>query len=87
MAHMDSNFSHLADVDRQLVRLGELAERLFHIDPPSCIGKTRSLAELLAKEVAARGGLQFDSQTTFEELLRRLRDDGLLPREVSELFH
>jgi type I restriction enzyme R subunit len=84
---MDSNFSHLADVDRQLVRLGELAGRLFHIDPPSCIGKTRLFAELLAKEVAARAGQLFDAQTTFEELLRRLRDDGLLPRDVSELFH
>jgi type I restriction enzyme, R subunit len=84
---MVSNFSHLADVDGQLVRLGELAERLFHVDPPSRIGKTRSFAELLAKEVAARGGLQFDAQTTFEELLRRLRDDGPLPRDVGELFH
>ena len=84
---MDSNFGHLADVAPQLARLGELAERLFHIDPPTSIGKARSFAELLAKEVAARAGLPSEARTTFEDLLRRLRDDGLLPIEVGEVFH
>ncbi len=84
---MDSNFKHLAGVDEQLARLGELAERFFHVDPPTSIGKTRSFAELLAKEVAARAGLEFDAQTTFEELLRRLHDKALLARDVSELVH
>jgi type I restriction enzyme R subunit len=84
---VESNFKHLTDADRQLARLGELAERLFHIDPPTSIGKTRSFAELLAKEIAARSGTTFDAYTTSQGLLRRLRDDGLLPRDVSEWFH
>jgi type I restriction enzyme, R subunit len=84
---MDSNFKRLADVDPQLARLGELAERLFHTDAPTSIGKTRSFAELLAKEITARVGLEIDLPGKFEELLRQLRDEGLLPRDASELLH
>jgi type I restriction enzyme R subunit len=84
---MDGNFDHLAKVDPQLARLGKLAEHFFHVDPPTSIGKTRQLAELLAKQVAARGGLDLEPRDSFEDVLRLLRDGGLLPREVGELFH
>ena len=84
---MEGNFEHLADADPQVARLGQLAEHFFHADPPSCIGKTRQLAELLAKECAARAGIGLDPRASFEDVLRRLRDHGLLPREVGELFH
>jgi len=82
---MDGNFEHLVQVDPQLARLGKLAERFFHVDPPTSIGKTRQLAELLAKQAAARGGLE--PHASFDEVLRLLRDRGLLPREIGELFH
>jgi type I restriction enzyme, R subunit len=84
---MESNFRHLADVDPQLTRLGELTELLFHTDAPTSIGKTRSFAELLAREISARVGLEIDVRWKFEELLRQLRDEGSLPRDASELFH
>ena len=84
---MDGNFQHLAAADPQLARLGELAERLFHFDPPTSIAKTRLFAELLAKQVAARGGLELLPRATFEDVLRLLREGGLLPREVGDVFH
>jgi len=84
---MESNFRHLLGVEPQLARLGELAERLFHTDAPSSIGKTRAFAELLGREVAARAGIEVDARTTLDELLRLLRDDGALPRDAGDLFH
>jgi type I restriction enzyme R subunit len=84
---VESNFKHLEDIEPQLARLGELAERLFHADAPSSIGKTRSFAELLGKEVAARAGIEVATRSTFDDVLRILRDDGVLPRDAGELFH
>ena len=84
---MDGNFGLLADADPQLARLGRLAEHFFHQDAPTSITKTRQLAELLAKQVAARAGLDLAPRDTFEEVLRRLRERNLLPRDVGDLFH
>jgi type I restriction enzyme R subunit len=84
---MGGNFDYLAQVDPQLARLGKLAEHYFHDDPPTSIGKTRQLAELFAKQVAARGNLDLQPRAAFEEVFRLLREGGLLPREVAELFH
>ncbi|MBA4221802.1 MAG: type I restriction-modification system endonuclease [Methylobacterium sp.] len=84
---MDGNFDYLAQIDPQFARLGKLAEHFFHLDPPTSIGKTRQLAELISKEMAARAGVPLPPRVRFEELLRLLRDEGLLPRDVADLFH
>lgn len=82
-----SNFSHLQSHDGQLVRLGLLAERYFAEDPNTCLIKLRQLAEALAQLAASRVGLYADTAESQRDLLRRLRDHGILPREVADLFH
>jgi len=82
-----SNFAFLGVHDRQLVRLGGLAERYFRDDPSTAIVKLRQFAELTAKMIAARHGAYRDEYETFEETLRRLAFDRIIPREVADLFH
>jgi type I restriction enzyme, R subunit len=82
-----SNFAQLQSHDEQLVRLGMLAERYFAQDPNTCLLKLRQLAELLAQQVASRVGLYTGPDEKQVDLLRRLQDEGIVPREVSTLFH
>lgn len=81
-----TNFAHLAAHDAQLVRLGMLAERYFADDPNTTLMKLRQLAELLAQLVATRVGLYTSREEAQYDLLRRLQDQGILPREISQLF-
>lgn len=87
MTTVRTNFAHLEKIDPQLLRLGLLAERYFPDDPNTCLLKVRQLAELLAQQVASRVGVFTSSAEAQADLLYRLRDQGVLPREVSELFH
>lgn len=82
-----SNFAHLRDIDPQLLRLGLLAERYFPEDPNTSLLKLRQLAELLAQQAAARVGIAASSADSQLDLLHRLRDQGVLSREVAEYFH
>ena len=81
-----SNFSHLATHDEQLVRLGLLAERYFADDPNTCLLKLRQLTELLAQLAASRTGLYTSPDEKQIDLLRRLQDRGVVPRQVGALF-
>jgi type I restriction enzyme R subunit len=81
-----SNFEHLAAYDEQLLRLGMLAERYFPDDPNTSTLKLRQLTELLAQQVAARVGLFTSREEAQYDLLRRLQDQAILPREVAQLF-
>src|SRR6187551_3570634 len=81
-----TNFGHLEAHDEQLVRLGMLAERYFADDPNTALLKLRQLAELLAQLVAAKVGLYTSRDEAQYDLLRRLQDQGILPREVAQLF-
>ncbi|MBR2815043.1 MAG: type I restriction-modification system endonuclease [Reyranella sp.] len=69
------------------MQFGALAERYFRDDPSTCLYKIRQFAELLAKLIAARHGLYEGERDTFDETLRRLRLDRVLPREVADVFH
>jgi type I restriction enzyme R subunit len=82
-----SNFAFLAPYDESLARLGALAEWAFNYDPPTTLTKLRQYAEMLAKIVAARHGLDILPRENFETVLRLLRDDGVLPRQPADLFH
>lgn len=86
MAAPTTNFAYLKQHDEQLARLGMLAERYFPDDPNTSLLKTRQLAELLAQMVAARAGLYTGPEEGQYELLRRLQDQGILPREIAQLF-
>ena len=81
-----SNFTHLRAHDEQLVRLGLLAERYFAEDPNTCLLKLRQLTELLAQLVASNVGLFTSPDEKQVDLLRRLQDQGIVPREVGGLF-
>ncbi|MDP1692244.1 MAG: type I restriction-modification system endonuclease [Burkholderiaceae bacterium] len=81
-----SNFTHLKAHDEQLVRLGLLAERYFAEDPNTCLIKLRQLTELIAQLVASQIGLFTSPEEKQVDLLRRLQDQGIVPREVGALF-
>lgn len=85
--HGQSNFDFLDFHDKRLAALGGLAERYFRDDPSTAIVKLRQFAELTAKLIAARHGAYRDERETFEETLRRLSYDRLIPREVADIFH
>ena len=81
-----TNFAYLETHDAQLVRLGMLAERYFAEDPNTALLKLRQLAELLAQLVATKVGLYTSREEAQYDLLRRLQDQGILPREIAQLF-
>ncbi len=81
------NFGFLAAHDRLLDHLGALAERYFAEDPSTCLIKLRQFGEVLAQRTAAQAGLYISTEEHQIDLLSRLRDQGLLPREIGELFH
>src|SRR5438128_7933235 len=80
---LTSNFAHLHEHDAQLLRLGMLAERYFPDDPNTSLLKLRQLAELLAQLVATKVGLYQSPEESQYDLLRRLQDQGMLPRSRS----
>lgn len=82
-----SNFSFLSAHHEQLARLGALAERYFHDDAPGALIKLRTLAEFLAKDVAARHALLPSASSSFDDILRNLRLRSVMPRDVAELFY
>ncbi|RWM02184.1 type I restriction-modification system endonuclease [Mesorhizobium sp.] len=82
-----ANFGFLAEHDARLASLGASAERYFRDDPSTAIVKLRQFAELMAKLMAAHQATYRDQRETFEELLRRLSYERIIPKEVSDLFH
>lgn len=82
-----ANFGFLAAHDAKLVTLGGLAERYFRDDPSTSIVKLRQFAELTAKLIAARHAVYRDERETFEETLRRLSYERIIPKEVADILH
>jgi type I restriction enzyme R subunit len=82
-----ANFAFLELHDARLAVLGGLAERYFREDPSTAIVKLRQLAELLAKLVAAHHGLYRDQLESFEETLRRLSYERIIPKQAADLFN
>lgn len=82
-----ANFGFLEEHDPRLASLGDLAERYFRDDPSTAIVKLRQFAELTAKIIAARNAAYRDEHETFEETLRRLSYDRIIPKEVADVFH
>lgn len=86
MAVIQTNFAQLAEHDEQLLRLGLLGERYFPEDPNTSLLKLRQLTELLAQHVATNVGAYVSAEEAQYELIRRLQDQGILPREIVQLF-
>ena len=87
MKPISANFDFLGKHDAQLVRLGALAERYFKEDPNTCLIKLRQFGEVLAQLTAAKAGLLASPEEPQADLLRRLKFERIVPREVGELFH
>ena len=83
----NSNFAFLQTREPQLFRLGLLAERYFVEDPNTCHIKLRQFSELMAQLTASRFSLNVETSDAHAELLRRLKFECSLPREVGDLFH
>lgn len=81
------NFGFLNEHDAGLVKLGALAERYFPDDPSTSLVKLRQFAEFLAKLIAARHALYLGERENFEDTLRRLSFERIIPREAADLFH
>ena len=81
-----SNFDMLRPYEEQLWRLGAVAERYFAEDPNTSLLKLRQFSEILAQSLAARTGLLTNPSETQYELIRRLGNEGALPREVKQVF-
>lgn len=69
------------------MQLGTQAERYFHDDPSTAIFKLRQFAELLSKTVAANHALYRGERETFEEILRRLSFERIVPKEIADVLH
>src|SRR5215217_4531817 len=82
-----ANFDFLRTHDPTLVQLGGLAERYFRDDPATALVKLRQFIELLSKLIAAHHALYIGERESFEETLRRLSFERILPREVADVFH
>ena len=81
------NFGFLQGHDQRLATLGAQAERYFRDDPSTAIVKLRQFAELLAKLIAAHHALYLGERETFEETLRRLSYERIIPKEAADVFH
>jgi type I restriction enzyme, R subunit len=83
---LNSNFAQLQQHDEQLLRVGMLAERYFTEDPNTSLLKLRQLAEGIAQITATYVGIYKSPQEGQYELLGRLRNQGMLPQEIYQLF-
>jgi len=81
------NFSFLREHDPQLVKLAVRAEQYLHSDSNTCIIKLRQFAERLAQHIADNTGHYQAEDEAQLDLLRRLKAEGVISREVAELFH
>jgi len=86
-APVASNFGFLQVHHPQLVRLGVLAEQYFPFDANTSLLKVRQFAELLAQLTAAQAGIYATPEESQLDILRRLEDSGVLPREIGQIFH
>ncbi len=87
MEIQSANFSFLREHDPQLVNLAARAEQYLHSDSNTCIIKLRQFAERLAQHIANNTGHYQAEDEAQLDLLRRLKAEGVISREVAELFH
>lgn len=87
MEAVSLNFGFLSRHDLRLVQIAALAERYFHEDPPGALIRLRQLAEMLAKEIAARHALLTKGRASFDEVLSELKIRGVLPKAAAEVFY
>jgi type I restriction enzyme R subunit len=81
------NFQFLIAVSPMLEKIASYAEAYLADDPNGSLVKTRQWAEILAKRVAAKVGLQVGADQGQAELLNKLETMGAISGEIARLFH
>ena len=81
------NFEFLSAFEPKLAALGSLSERYFRDDPATSIFKVRQFGETLAKLIAARHAQYRGESETFEQTIKRLSYDRVIPNEAADIFH
>lgn len=69
------------------MRLASLAERYFTDDPSTSLTKIRQFSELLAQLTAAHFGMLKSPDESQADLLRRLKAEAGLQKQVLDVFH
>lgn len=82
-----SNFKFLSKSAPLPFQLANAAEQNFVADPNTTLIKLRQFAEALTQDIAARSGVDYDSETTQAVLLGRVDRELRLDRVVMRLFH
>jgi type I restriction enzyme R subunit len=84
---LSQNFDHLQEIDRPLAILGSHAERYFVDDANTALIKTRQFAEHTARVIAESAGADVTTDATFSDILRVIRRDDVVPREILDMLH
>lgn len=87
MLLMSSNFDFLQQHDPLLLQLAHTAEQAFVPDPNITLIKVRQLGEAIAQDIASRLGVDFDENTSQNDLLRKIKFEVDLGREILDAFH
>ncbi|MGS0695944.1 type I restriction-modification system endonuclease [Shewanella sp. 0m-4] len=82
-----SNFDFLKHHDELLLRLAQTAEWCFAPDPNTTLLKMRQLGEELAKNIAARVGVESGKEVKQVDLLRNLDYSLRLDQRIKDAFH
>ena len=84
---MNSNFSFLADMFPELEKTGNLAEGYLYSDPNTCLFKLGTFAELIVKYMFDMDGIAPPKvDNTHQTRLKILWQEGLLPRDINDIF-
>ena len=82
-----TNFSFLAEHDPIFLQLVSSAERSFTSDPNTTLIKLRQFGEALTQDVAARCGVNFDANTSQNDLIYKLDREVNLDPNIRILLH
>ena len=75
-----SNFSFLNEKYPVLAKLGALAEQYYKNDPPTCIGKLRSLCEFIIKDVYTSNE-KLNNDLPLKDLINECQDKDYIPEK------
>lgn len=81
------NFTFLLSLSAALEKIAGFAEVYLAEDPNGSLTKTRQFAELLAKRVAAKVGVQQGPTENQYDLLKKLENAGAITGGMAQLFH
>src|SRR6185437_3472821 len=87
MKGISANFDFLGTHDAQLVRLGVWPNDISRTTPIPPSSKLRQFGEVLDQLTAAKSGLFASPEEQQADLLRRLKFERIVPREVGDLFY